>query len=316
MRKLVLVPLAVACILVAASASAAEVETIALFNHPAETPENLKIDRHGNIYVSLSSTGEIRQIAPNGTQSTLTVVPLQAIPPCSPGITGLALDYQESVYVAVRSCDDAETGIWKVGQNGELHQIAHLPGGRPNGMAFHTGAIYVADSGLGRVWRVEADGQSLPDIWSVDPLLQHPQNPPPGIPGPNGLQIFRNEVYVSVSTRGHIVALPIEDDGSAGPGRVRAVIGCDDFAIDVRGNIYAMDNFGSRVVRIRPNGTQEILLTIADGLDGPSAGAFGVGKDKRSLYITNAAFFFFPGPTPRRPSVMRVPIGIPGAPRP
>jgi sugar lactone lactonase YvrE len=271
MRKLspVLLAAAFICIIVV-SASAIEVETIALFNHPSETPENIKIDRHGNIYVSLIFTGEIRKIAPNGTQSTLTVVPLQAIPPCSPGIAGLALDYHDSVYVTVRSCNDDETGIWKVGQDGQLHQIAHLPGGQPNGMAFHRGALYVADSDLGRVWRVEADGQSPPDIWSVDPLLQHPLNPPPGFPGPNGLQIFRNEVYVSVSSRGHIVALPINSDGSAGPGRVRAVIGSDDFAIDVRGNIYAMGNFGSMVIRVRPNGTQEILLTSADGLDGPS----------------------------------------------
>ena len=54
MRKLFLVPLAVACTLVVASASAAEVETIALFD-PAvpETPESIQVDRHGHIYVSL-----------------------------------------------------------------------------------------------------------------------------------------------------------------------------------------------------------------------------------------------------------------------
>ena len=57
MRKLFLVPLAVACTLVAASASAAEVETIALFDPAAsETPESIQIDRHGHIYVSLALT--------------------------------------------------------------------------------------------------------------------------------------------------------------------------------------------------------------------------------------------------------------------
>src|SRR5881396_2724521 len=47
MRKLFLVSLIVACTLVAASASAAEVETIALFDPAAfETPESIQIDRH------------------------------------------------------------------------------------------------------------------------------------------------------------------------------------------------------------------------------------------------------------------------------
>jgi hypothetical protein len=69
MRKLFLVPLAIACTLVAASASAAEVETIALFD-PAvlETPESIQIDRHGNISVSLALTGESCKIAPDGTR--------------------------------------------------------------------------------------------------------------------------------------------------------------------------------------------------------------------------------------------------------
>ena len=51
-------------------------------------------------------------------------------------------------------------------------------------------------------------------------------------------------------------------------------------------------------------------------VDGPTAAAFGVGADRENLYITNAAFPFFPGPNPRRPSLMRLHIGIPGKPRP
>jgi sugar lactone lactonase YvrE len=70
-RTLIILPLtfAVACVLVAASTFAAEVETIALFD-PAvpETPESIQIDRHGHIYISLAQTGEVRKIAPDGTQ--------------------------------------------------------------------------------------------------------------------------------------------------------------------------------------------------------------------------------------------------------
>lgn len=35
-------------------------------------------------------------------------------------------------------------------------------------------------------------------------------------PGPNGLRVFRREVYVAVSPNGTVVAVPIEPDGSAG----------------------------------------------------------------------------------------------------
>lgn len=329
MRKLFLVLLAVACTLVAASASAAEVETIALFDPTIpETPESIQVDRHGQIYVSLSRTGEIRKIAPDGTQSTLALLPLhQDVQPCqnsagSAGISGIALDHQRNVYVVVRSCSAADFGIWKVTPDGQQSLVANLPGNAsPNGIAYHNGSLYVADSALALVWRVQArrvqaNGQSPVGLWTVDPLLRHPPSPPPGFPGPNGLQVFHNEVYVSVSSRGHVVAFPINADGSAGPGRVHVVLGVDDFAFDEKGNLYAMTNFFNTVVRVTQDGATEVLLTFEDRLDGPSSGAFGVGKDRKSLYIANIAIPAFPGQNPRRPSVMRLHVGIPGEPRP
>ena len=275
MRKLFLVPLAVACTLVAASAYAAEVETIALFDPEVpETPESIQIDRHGYIYVSLARTGEVRKIAPDGTQSTLAFLPLhQDVQPCqnsagSAGIAGIALDHQRNVYVGVRSCSAADLGIWKVTPDGQQSLLANLPGdlfppgsARPNGIAYHDGWLYVADSALALVWRVHSDGQSPAEVWTADPLLQHPPEPPPGIPGPNGLQVFHNKVYVSVSTRAHVVAFRIKANGSAGPGRVHVALAFDDFAFDVKGNLYAMTNFAQTVVRVTPDGTSEILLT-------------------------------------------------------
>ena len=104
--------------------------------------------------------------------------------------------------------------------------------------------------------------------------------------------------------------------GQAGPGRVHAMIGLDDFAFDVQGNLYAMTNFFNTVVRVTPDGATETLLTLEDGLDGPSSGAFGGENDRKNLYIANVAIPAFPGQDPRRPSVMRLHIGIRGEPRP
>ena len=65
LSKLFLLSLAVAFTLVAANASAAEVETIVLFNPEIpETPESIQVDHDGNVYVSLSRIGEVRRSAP------------------------------------------------------------------------------------------------------------------------------------------------------------------------------------------------------------------------------------------------------------
>jgi hypothetical protein len=98
---------------------------------------------------------------------------------------------------------------------------------------------------------------------------------------------------------------------------VHVVLGVDDFAFDVKGNLYAMTNFFNTVVRITRDGSgMETLLTLEDGLDGPSSGAFGVEKGRKNLYIANVAIPAFPGQDPRRPSVMRLDVGSPGKPRP
>src|SRR5215213_518738 len=311
------------CFIFAAGASAAEPTTVALFNPAAfETPESVQFDRHGNAYISLALTGEIRKIAPDGTQTTLAFLPIRPdFQPCGnafglPIMGSIALDHQGNVYASVNSCNPAQLGVWKVTPSGQTSLVAGLPqGAAPNGIAYQDGWLYVADTLLGQVWRIHSDGTGAPEVWSNDSLLT-----PlflPLIPGPNGLQVFRGEVYVAVSDRAHVVAIPIREDGSAGPGRVHASgIGFDDFAFDIKGNLYGTTDPFNTLVRVSPDGTQTVLLTAADGLDGPTCATFGVGKESKSLYVTNAAFPFFPGPNPRRPSLMRLEVGVPGQPRP
>jgi hypothetical protein len=90
-------------------------------------------------------------------------------------------------------------------------------------------------------------------------------------------------------------------------------LGCDDFAIDVRGSLYCGTGPTNTFLRIDPDGSTEVLLTAADGLDGPTAAAFGrTGRDRFNLYITNGSFPFLP--SAQRPSVMRLHLGVPGAP--
>jgi hypothetical protein len=160
-------------------------------------------------------------------------------------------------------------------------------------------------------------GLSAAKVWADHPLLR--PTPNAAFPGPNGLQVFLGELYVSNSEQGTILAIPIKLNGTAGPIRVHATLpedlGCDDFAFDILGNLYCTTDPFNQLLRIFPDGSSETLLTAAAGLDGPTAAAFGRrGQDRFNLYITNAAFPFFT--TTFRPSLMRLQLKVPGWPKP
>ncbi|NJL28737.1 MAG: SMP-30/gluconolactonase/LRE family protein [Thermoanaerobaculia bacterium] len=293
-------------------------QTLILFDPSVpETPESIVFDRHDNAYVTLALTGEIRKIAPDFSQTSLAFLPIDA--PCGPQpvvALGLALDRHDRLYVAVSSCNAANQGIWRVDtETGAMVQIAQAPSATVlNGIDVHNGWIYAADTFDGLVWRAPIEGGNL-EIWADDPLLERPPAAP--FPGPNGLEIFRGEVYVANSSTGNIIAIPFEPSGAAGTARVHATLpvpqGCDEFVFDVHGSLYCTTDPFNTVVRLDPDGGTEILLTQTDGLDGPTSAAFGRrGQNRKNLYITNAAFPMFS--TTFRPSLMRLRLHVPGAP--
>jgi hypothetical protein len=310
------VVLLLAGVLLTAPRAFAQVDTIAIFNASLlETPENIAIDSDNNKYVSLALTGEIRKIAPDGTQSTYAMLPLGAPPLtiCGPffaGLTGITFDEHDNLYANVASCDPNSRGVWKMSRDGQASRIAALSmQSLPNGIVHHRDWVYVADSVVGVIWRV-ADTGGTAELWAGGQALAQIPN---GLPGPNGLKLFEGELYVSNPSQSTVVAVRVRPDGSAGSARTHATgVFCDDFAFDVHGNLYCGTDPFDTVVRIAPDGTTDTLLTAADGLDGPTAILFGQKNEGFDLYITNAAFPFFQVPGPRRPSLMRLRLDVHG----
>lgn len=292
------------------------VETVALFDADTlETPENIAIDNDNTKYISLALTGEIRKIAPDSTPSTFAELPLGA-PPLTfcgsffAGLTGITLDEYGNLYANLASCDPDSRGVWKIPRKGQPERIAALPlEALPNGIVHHQGSVYAADSTLGVIWRVSDEGGTA-EMWASGEELAPAGT---GLPGPNGLKLFKGEMYVSNPSQTTLVAIKVKPDGTAGTSRIHASgVFCDDFAFDVHGSLYCGTDPFDTLLRIAPDGSVETLLTAVDGLDGPTAVAFGHRGDRFELYVTNAAFPFFPVPPPRRPSLMRVSLDVPG----
>jgi sugar lactone lactonase YvrE len=287
------------------SANAAEVplETIATFDAQAqEDPEGVAAAASGDLYVSLASIGEIRRIAPDGTQSTVARLHVGG-----GYVLGIALAPDGALYVAVPATPQKDFGLWRI-EDGVASRVAALdPKGFPNDVVLDAaGNAFVSDSALGAVWKVTPTGAAA--IWIQDLLLTGDRTAF-GF-GANGLELRDGALYVNNTSKGSIVRVPIRGNGSAGRAEVffqdPALVGADGLAFDAAGNAYVTtDGLQNTLVEVHLDGTVQTLATAADGLDYPASVAFGSGADATSLYIANVGAAF------RTPSVMRATVAAP-----
>lgn len=314
---------------------------VASFTPGADHPEGVAVDKHNNVYISMALSGEILKVTPSGEQSTLAHLDLGDPEDCPPGafaiMGSLAIDAFSNLYIGTAACDPEKSGLWRISSAGQTTKIATLPQGAwPNGVAYRSGYIYVADSLAPRLFRAPAhvSTASSAEVWVESPLLEVvPQ--PILTPGANGVQFFLDELYVTNSSQGTIVVVPLDIIGPQGYFAPKAgtpyvkfgppesdpeivftgdfVPGCDDFAFNVLGEIYCPTNPFHTLLHINRQGHVTTIASGADGLDGPTAVTFGRKGKNRTLYITNGSFPFFES-TGHGPSLMSADTLLPGYP--
>ncbi len=292
-----------------------------------EFTEGVAVDNAGNIFVSNSPAGELWKIAPGAAgPAVFSTVPGINAAAGDIGLIGLAADRSGDIYGAVASPNGPGAhGVWRF--DGATGAAARLPGSQnivfPNSVGFDDrGTLYVTDTALGGVWK---QGRRGFELWAEDALMLGDGSLGIGPIGANGLAVVGRTVYVAVTEQAHIVAIPINRDGSAGAVSVfaadPALFAVDGIAAAADGSIFAAVIGQFAIARALPDGTVVPVASAGAGDPGVldvSSVAFGTTPDtRRTLYGVNFGFLSQAefGASPR-PGLVGVATGVPGQPIP
>jgi sugar lactone lactonase YvrE len=280
-----------------------------------EFPEGVAVDHEGGLLVSISRLGQVRKIGLDGSQSVVATL--------GAPIYGLAVDRFRNVYVALASFGPATHGVWRIDRHGNSQRLAGTENITfPNAIAMHPShrVLYVTDTFLGAVWRIEGGGAA--QLWVQHPLLRGTGViRPDGRPlGANGIVFRERGLFVAVTEGARIVRIPVQPNGSAGEPVVFAaapqLFSVDGLGADRRGNLYAVIIGFHQVIRISRDGSQmTTIATAEDGLDFPASIAFA-RRDGHGLaaFVTNFAIQPSADSDRPGPGVVRIPIALPATP--
>lgn len=266
-----------------------------------ELAEGLTV-HDGAAYVSLAPLGSIVRVGADGQRTPYASVPAGYDKGYALGID---FDTEGNLYVlATRNVDDPAAptpGIYKIARGGgsATTPFATDPDMKfPNGIAFDgDGSLLVTDSATGKIFHVGSDGEV--DTWSDAPELQGStecQLPLPFPIGANGIVVTPQSVVVTNTSRGALIRIERQSDGSAGS--VSTLVGdcrwggLDGLAQDSDGSfVVAQNGAPGRVLRIQPSGEVSVLYA-GQAADGPASVAFAADwNGQRTLLVTSSAFF-------------------------
>ena len=251
-----------------------------------QQPENITLEPDGDADVTFAYARQVARVTPQGKVTILATLP--AAPSGTSAVSGIVRTSGGTLYVNYIDIGGTGSGIWRINRNGSAEQVAALPGaGFLNGLALDpgTGALFAVDSFGGTVLKVwPRTGQA--EVWASGQDLQPAA---PGGFGVNGLKVHDGSVWVSNSSQGTLLRIPILPDGAAGPIVVAAtgLASIDDFSFTGHGDTLLAAQPGlNQVDLITPSGATQAVLTAADGLSGPSS----VAVSGRTVYVTSAAY--------------------------
>lgn len=268
--------------------------------------ENIAIDPQGTIFVTSYEEGKIYRITPSGECKEFANI--------NGNVAGMVVDRLGNLVVAA-VIDSQGSAIVQIDATGVVETLVTLPDALfLNGMTHLKGDRYlVADSYKGAIWEVDVIAKSA-YIWLQDNLLTRSDSNNP-FPAVNGIKIYNNSLFASNTQRQLLIRIPLAENSTPKVPEVFLTnVNLDDFAFDVRGNLYGTTHIYNSVIQISP---EKQIVTIAkaeQGMTGSTALAFGRGeKNRTSIYVTTNGGMSLPLPTGVEPAkVVRLEVGIEG----
>jgi sugar lactone lactonase YvrE len=303
-----------------------EVESIVQLTPVTDMLEGIAIDHQGIIFVTNrklegeTRTAQILRIARDNSVSVFVTLDHGLPNDLQSGPLGLVFDNHGDLYTALPTGHPETHGVWRIHPNGQAERLAGSEGMIvPDGLTFDArGNLYATDVIDGTIWRFPRTGAGA--LWLRDDLLA----PAPNL-GANGIAFVPpSTLFVANTDQAAVVRVPIKPDGTPGVPSVAAqafeLLVIDGIAADVHGGIHALMPLGntlgfSPLAAVDPN-TGSIVSSSdqAARFDFPTSLAFGTGPlDHKSVYVVNSGIF----PEDRldaAPGVIRVGLGVPGAP--
>jgi hypothetical protein len=263
-------------------------ETIAEF--PINTfLESIVVDADNTLFITNHYEGKVIRIGNDRVPITHATVTGKA--------TGLALT--QAWELLLSGWDERETSVvWRINSNGAVELLVKIPEAQfLNGLTHLSGDRYlIADSYRGAIWQLDISTNSV-NIW-----LEHQDLARSSLeevfPAVNGLKIYDNFLYASNTQKKQIVKIPILSDGEAGEPEIFLTgINIDDFAFDLKGNLYGTTHVFNSVVKIDRNANITTIAALEQGMAGSTALAFGMEGNQTSIYVTTNGGMSYPPAT-------------------
>jgi WD40 repeat protein len=268
--------------------------------------ESIAVDFDNTLFISSHLDGKIWQIGKDAAPRVFAQIAGKA--------TGLTFTPDRRLLLTGWDDRNLPT-VFAISPQGEVEVLVTMPDAIfLNGLTpLKDDRYLIADSYRGAIWELNITARTT-KIWLEHPHLARSSDIKE-FPAANGIKIYDNFAYVSNTEKMQIVRIGIEGNDRALKSEIWLEnVNLDDFAFDVRGNLYGTTHIYNSLVRITPNGTITTIATATEGMVGSTAVAFGkMDTNFTSVYVvTNGGMSFPPPEGLETAKVVRLNVGIQG----